>query len=118
MNLILIILSFTSTYLFYKYNTILKVKFESHKFLQDQCNERIKKRENYKQINPNRCEECLGNHQIPSQKYDVSDTGRCGCCLEVNDVWDIEHLTQTGKNRKNNGSFLRNSHVLDLSIFL
>lgn len=41
--------------------------------------------------NPNRCETCIGEDR-PEEQFSYADTGRCGICGQVADVWDIPHL--------------------------
>jgi hypothetical protein len=69
--------------------------------------------------NPNLCEKCIGN-QRPETGYLLADTGRCGQCGDVNEVWDLPHLERIRASGKDvydqDGTTrvtdpVRNSHI-------
>lgn len=41
--------------------------------------------------NPNRCETCIGEDR-PEDQFSYADTGKCGICGQVTEVWDNPHL--------------------------
>lgn len=41
--------------------------------------------------NPNLCVNCIGD-AISASSLDLTDTGRCGVCGRVGDVWDLPRL--------------------------
>jgi|TARA_R100000687_G_scaffold80402_1_gene75698 hypothetical protein len=70
--------------------------------------------------NPNLCEDCIGD-AMPEAGFAVSNTGQCGDCGQITDVWDLEHLAdleargipvldETGRYAIENP--LRNSHTM------
>jgi len=43
--------------------------------------------------NPNLCETCIGD-AMPMEGVMVANTGVCGNCERVDEVWDLDHLEQ------------------------
>lgn len=44
--------------------------------------------------NPNLCEKCIGDQRPePQPKFELADTGVCGSCGNVDEVWDLPHLS-------------------------
>lgn len=40
--------------------------------------------------NPNLCESCVKAANLVVPSFDTADTGRCGCCRVVGEVFDLE----------------------------
>ncbi|MCZ4258697.1 hypothetical protein [Sulfitobacter sp. G21635-S1] len=43
--------------------------------------------------NANRCENCIGADR-PEPGFDLADTGVCGACGRIDDVWDVAYLEE------------------------
>lgn len=71
-------------------------------------------------INPNLCADCIG-HDRPEEGFDFADTGKCGQCGVIDEVWDLPHLAAhfaKGTSLHEEDGFrsvnpIRNSHISD-----